>query len=285
MRLSLFSKKCYSLTMLMLAIILCSLTVTAQEKNESIWHPKAIYIVWPDMKLDILLPNEQDQSGVANLLFINSVSGKIYLLDSLKNNPFYKSDTFGTKSIAHIKDARYYTRFERGNYDAILLYNNGKYIRYNDIHFDKDVHKVIDMREEPVQLIDVESQNWLALRKFNTIIGERELPKNDTTVSDNKISGYVFWGQDDGPALRGAIVSYLPVNKQKRGVVSAYDGYFEIAIDSNDVKPNLQLWYVGSEPQKINVTANSSVFFVLKPVVLTEEQLKVTTGPLIRKNK
>lgn len=279
-----FPHKCYSLAILVLAIILCSLTTTAQEKNESIWHPEAIYIVWPDMKLEIKLPNEKDSSGVANLLFRESASGKIYLLDSVKNNPHYQSNIFAWRSVSNIKDARYYTPFEKGKYDIILLYNCGKYIRYENILFKKDANKVIDLREEPLHLADMESQNWIGLRKYNTIIGERTLPKDSTTSSDKKISGYLF-DQQSREAFPGVTIAYHTENTKVKSVNSAYDGYFEMDVNDKDIKPTLEINFIGFEAKKIDVKANTSYFIVLKPVVLSEKELRnIKTSPLI-KNK
>jgi hypothetical protein len=262
--------------------MLCSLTLTAQEKNEPTEHPEAIYIVWPDMKLQIKLPHEKERSGVANLLFRDSVSGKIYLLDSVKNNPHYQSNIFAWRSIAHIKDARYYTPFEQGRYDVIILYNSGKYIRQENILFKKDADKVIDLRKDPIQLADKESQNWLALRKYNTIIGERTL---NHTFSDKKISGYLF-EQQSREALSGIPIAYHTENNKVKSVNSAYDGYFETDINDKDIKPTLEINFIGSEPRKIDVKANSIYFIVLKSIVLSEKELtNITTGPLIKKSK
>jgi hypothetical protein len=256
--------------------MLGSLTISAQEKNETIEHPEAIYIVWPDMKLQIKLPHEKERSGVANLLFRERVSGKIYLLDSVKNNPHYQSNMFSVKSIAHIKDARYYTPFEQGRYDVILLYNSGKYIRQEKILFKKDANKVIDLRKDPIQLADKESQNWLALRKYNTIIGERTL---NNTFSDKKISGYLF-DQQSREALSGIEIAYCTENNKVKSVNSAYDGYFEMDVNDKDIKPTLEINFIGSETRKIDVKANSSYFIVLKSIALSEKELtNITTGP------
>ncbi|TWV15697.1 hypothetical protein FQ707_01550 [Bacteroidaceae bacterium HV4-6-C5C] len=282
-------EKCHSLTMLMFAIILCSLNVTAQVKvvpwNESapdkklVWLPKAIYIAWPDMKLDFMLPDEKDRTGVANLLFRDRESGEILLLDSVKNNPLYKSKSFISQSITNIKDARYYTRFNLGSYDAILLYNNGKYIRYDNITFNKDMHQIIDMGQQPLLLADAESRNWLAQRKFKTIVGERTLYKNYKTILNRKISGYVFF-ENGRDVCSEAIISCFFENSEPKRVKCSYDGYFEVDIDDNAKNVTLEIGYIGCETYKREAEANSSLFIVLKYIIIPEEQLRnVRTAP------
>lgn len=273
------------LSVILSTVALYSQTAVSQEKDNDEWHPEAICIIWPDMRLDFKLPYEEDRSGVANLLFRDRVSGEICLLDSVKKSPIYQSNISAYKSIAHIREARYFTRFEPGSYDAILLYNNGKYIKYDNITFDKDIYTIIDMKEEPVRLADAESQDWLSLRKFQTVIGERTLSKNSTAVSDKKISGYVLFENNRASSYRPNI-NYLNNNKKIKAVSCAYDGYFEIDIDDNYVEPFLEIYSIGDHPEKImDIKANSGYFIVLKRVVLSEEELtNIKTGP-IRKKK
>lgn len=288
-------EKCHSLTMLMFVIILCSLNVTAQVKvvpwnesapdKKSVWHPKAIYIAWPDMKLDFMLPDEKDRTGVANLLFRNRESGEIILLDSVKNAPLYKSKSFITQPITNIKDARYYTRFKPGSYDVILLYNNGKYIRHDNITFNKDMHQIIDMGQQPLLSADAESRNWLAQRKFNTIVGERTLYKNYKTVLNRKISGYVFF-ENGRDVCSEAIVSCFFENIKPKRVKCSYDGYFEVDVDDNAKNVTLEIGHIGCETYKREAKANSSFFIVLKYIIIPEEELRsIKTGPMEKTKK
>jgi len=278
-------------TVMFVVVVLCNLTVTAQVKvvawNESapdknlVWHPEAIYIVWPEMKLDFMLPEEKDRSGVANLLFRNRKSGEILLLDSVGISPRYKSKMWIDRAVTNIKDARYYTHFEPGSYDAILLYNNGKHICYYDITFDKGIHKVIDLVKQPTQLANVESRNWLTLRKFNTIIGRRTLNKDNTPASENKILGYVFYQKDGEVSSMATIASFQENDNDKSKITKClYDGYFELDMD-DDSDLTLEISDLGSKTKRIHISSNSGFFIVLETNPILEEELRdIKTGPM-----
>jgi len=249
-------------------------TVTAQNKNmfippvdsvfplitdtSFVWHPEAIYVILPDMKLEFDLPYEKDQSGVANLLFQDKLSGEIYLLDTIK--------------IRYRTNARFYTLFPPARYDAILLYNNGKYIRYNDVVFEKGVNTVVDMEKLSMQQTDSESRHWLGLRRFLTSIGTRQLTKDECAYSEKKVRGYIFF--EDG-SVGSALVSRLG---EKTGIPMKGDGYFEIDADNYQT---LEIICYAAETQYINIKSNSGLILVTK---MAEEYkhldtIHVTSGP------
>ena len=268
-------------------------TVTAQSKNTEqqtveyinsryqiatdtnfVWNPEAIYVILPNMKLEFKLPHEKDQSGVANLLFQDMTSGEIHLLDTIKNS--VERDIVGN-NINTVSNFRYFTQRIPGKYNAILLYNNGKYIRYNDVVFEKGADRVVDMENlsVSVQPADSESQHWLNLRRFITAIGTRKLPENDASNSERKIQGYIFW--EDGDALQGAGVYG---KDEKQFANSLNDGYFEINADDCQT---LKIMFLGVETQYINIKSNSGLFLMLKEAeeykrLTVPENLK--TGPL-----
>ena len=151
------------------------------------WHPEAIYIVLPDRKATFKLPQEkvQDPSGVRNLLFQCKETGKIHLHDTLTES-----------------DHLFNSHLMLGEYDAILLYNNGKYIRYSNFTFEKDADKEMNMEELEIQPPDVASMHWLTLRAFNTPILERTYHKYYSTVSEKK-SEVMYIVEEDGNLIPG----------------------------------------------------------------------------------
>ncbi|MDR0540852.1 MAG: hypothetical protein LBH19_01425 [Dysgonamonadaceae bacterium] len=247
---------------MLLFAVHCEYTTAQNEKTayESVWHPETFYVVYPDMKLTFKLPHEKDQSGVANLLFKNKETGTIHLLDTVKNNERYCNQL-------------------SGKYDAILLYNNGKYILYNDVLFEKNISTEVNMENLNIQSCDSDSQYWLTLRKFNTAIGSRVFLENYATDSKKKIRGYIF--HERGEGLMGAGIC----QEDNRCKITLSDGYFEIDVDSYQT---LKVLYLGIEDQTINIKTNSGLFLVTKDrdLDLTEEEMrKIKTGTLIKKQE
>ena len=281
--------RCFLLTIIVLFTVYCLQPITAQNTyipNQSTidsinssfriatdtsfkWHPETIYVELPDMQFEFQLPHKADQAGVANLLFQDRASGEIHLLDTIKLfTPLISFD-----AVRHI---RYYTLFTQGKYDAILLYNNGKYIRYSDIIFETGVNSVVNMEELPILPADSESQHWLGLRGFMASIGTRNLPENYTTDKGRKIRGYLFC--HDGSAC-GAYIQKLDGDNE--GVVTESDGYFEIGVDDYQT---LQYSSIGISVTQRNIKSNSGLFIVLGLNEKDKELLdsiNIRTGTLI----
>lgn len=256
-----------------------------------VWHPERIYIVLPDMELEFLLPHEHDRSGVANLFFKDRKSGEIFLLDSVKTNPSYQSPIHMEKDIAHIREARHISRFKFGSYDAILLYNNGKYISYDNLPLIKGMKgvNVTIFGHHPVQEADNNSLGWLGFRKFTDIIGQRTLYKNYASTAPYKILGYVFNPGGDAGLHGGAPLRILDENDPSKWegetvkmVAPSYDGYFEMDFDDKNIGSILEISYPGCVTRGVNLKSNAGVFIVLDDIPLTVEQTNMRTGPIVK---
>lgn len=239
-----------------------------------VWNPEVIYVIFPDIKLEFKLPYEKDQSGVANLLFQDITTGEFFLLDTIKNDAKKIIDKdFRPHTINAVRKA---TMFQKGRYDAILLYNNGKYVRCNDVLFEKGVDMVVDMKKLSIQPSDTESQYWLTFRKFITSIGMREFDKNGAIDSERKIRGYIF--DEYGYAFYGVLVIRLGGNI---GINAKTDGYFEIYVEDYQT---LKITSIDVE-HYINIKSNSGLFFMTKvdeAKIRDLDKVNVTTGPLIK---
>lgn len=208
----------------------------------SVWHPEQIHIVRPDMYLEFRLPREQDQSGVANIFFRNR--------DALK----------AVRTQDYVRDNRRYASIiEPGRYDVILLYNNGKYIVYPGLNFEKEKKTVVDMGLQPVLPADSESRQWLLeRRKFTDVVGgKRTVVKASPAVSPHKVAGYIFDykreidqsvdvqsvtedGNNSSVAPKTTLSVYFQFvtedsdNKYKYAGGISEDGYFEVDLDDAD---------------------------------------------------
>jgi len=213
------------------------------------WHPEYFIIVYPDLRITFRFPDEEDRTGVANIFFQRKETGIIHQLDTIKNN------------------RRYYHLLTSGNYDAILLYNNGKYIRYNDIVIDKNIETEVDMTKLSIHPLDSESQHWLTMRSFISIIGEkRVIRKNYTMSSENIIRGYVFGeigGHREGIALWDTLVRLVIDDNYILVAQPAFDGYFEIDVDE-DSDQTIRFNNGSHESEAINLPANCGILLVLR---------------------
>ena len=222
----------------------------AVDSDTSKWHPEKFYIIYPDTRTIFKLPHEEKKSGVRNLLFLNKKTGKTYLLD--EERPLY--------------EYRKFTQFGSEKYDVILLYNNGTYIRLNDVIFEKDSCMYIDMTRLDIQPSGSESEEWLKMRAFNDIIGDAKRKikiKKDTTtsVSEVEIRGYVF--DEKGECLPWLFIfSNSNHSKSNLLTISENDGYFRV--ESNNSNQSLHISsgqiYV---PCEINVAVDCGIFVVL----------------------
>jgi hypothetical protein len=237
----------------------------------AVWHPRRILVVWPEMRLDFLLPRENNRSGVANLLLRDRYTGEIRLLDSAKDNPEYEqmvllgfsNDTPSRPvlGIDTIKHRRYANHFEPGLYDAIVLYNNGKYITYEEISFEKEMQKVVDMTKLRLHKSDKNSQEWLKFRKFTDIVDKRTLIKNYDGTSPHKIIGYLFRPSGQA-AYQSSFISLLKDNKTERVANTSFDGFFEMDIDSDNQVYTLDLFDVAGWPIYVEAQANTWIFAI-----------------------
>jgi hypothetical protein len=265
------SKSVYvSITIVFLCVSMHANIIDQKENSEKAsvadmgkWHPKNINIVHPDMNIVFVLPHEKDRTGVSNLLFQCKETGRIHLLDTIKHNNRY----FNSLLIS-------------GRYDAILLYNNGKYIRYNDVFFEKNNSMLVNMENSDIQPSNSISQYWLTLRTFSTAITERQSVKNYTTISEEINRGYIF---DRNEEIMFPDIS-IGIKGTNKLVLSSIDGYFEIEADAYPVY--LTFSFMGYRSQEIKLTANSGLVVVMEETFLTpEEQRKIKTGPLVETAK
>jgi hypothetical protein len=241
----------------------------------AVWHPKRILIVWPEMQLDILLPRDSKRSGVANLLLRDRRTGDVCLLDSVKNNSTYgeiisndlrynpySGELEQTYYLDCIKHTRYANRFEPGLYDAIVLYNNGKYITVENISFENGMKKVVDMTKLRPHKADDNSREWLKLRKFTDIVGQRTLGKNYRGTSPHKIIGYLFVGRQDFEPDRmrsASLCLYMNKHIIDRTSGISFDGFFEMDVDYG-YETYLMTW----RDLDVKTQANTWIFAVHK---------------------
>lgn len=222
------------------------------------WHPSSIHISQLNMNMTFRLPIEKDSTGVSNLLLRNHKTDKIHFPDKLES---------GTRVYSEIPD---------GEYDVILLYNSGKYLRFDSVPLMKHTHINVNMRKSKPHKADSLSMKWLELRTYSADIGIRE-PVVTTTlysrpIMDRKganiVSGYVY--DESGEPLIGVSIIQKGTTY---GAVTNLDGYFEMNI--NDPECTLEFRYIGFKTKEMQVSSGSSVSATLEEEVLMLEEVAV----------
>ena len=245
----------------MMFIINNSISANSSRKDASkdslsssvgIWHPKMFYIVLPDLSLSFILPYEPDQSGFYNMFFISKESGETLLLDSIEDN------------------IRHFTPFSSGScYDVVVLYNNGKYVKHNDIIFENDAE--LDMSNQQIQRSNSVSEQWKTMRAFTDTINGRASGRDDMPMSDYIIKGYVLsatrafqqeqlW-EGNPPFFK--ILSGESEESIVKNENCSYDGYFKIDVEdeSEQIFRFHGLTHVDKE---INMTAPCGLFLLMR---------------------
>lgn len=237
-----------------------------EHRKRKAWHPQSIYISGADKTLSVRLPAEKDSTGVANLL----------LLDRAHGNIAYP-DTFDLLA----KNDR---RLPTGVYDAVLLYNNGKYLRYDSVDLRPYHYVDMDMNAVALHQQDSLSSRWLWLQKHLNVVRTvrpdyRKLHLSKTKWLDgNRVRGYVY-SEGDGEPLIGASVV---VKGTMNGTVTDMDGYFELTCERGGSV--LQFNYIGMISREVPVYSNTELTVMLKEDALMMDEVVVVGYGMKRKS-
>lgn len=217
--------------------------VSELRKGKS-WHPTRIYFSLPDKKLNFRLPEEKDSTGVASLFFKDCTTGELIYPDTL------------------VRMNRIYSRLPAGTYDAILLYNNGKYLKQEALPIKSYSYLDVNMESLPLNEADSLSAGWLLLggRGVNSTNhpGYKEMRITQYVRSyGGKVCGYVT--DATGEALVGCSVL---IKGTTEGTITNVDGYFEMHCDRRGEQ--LLFSYVGFKPQEMRAMPGSNLLVTLE---------------------
>lgn len=220
------------------------------------WHPQSIYVRGLDKTLCVRLPVEKDSTGVANLLFLDCETEKIVYPDTLDLNEKNNSS------------------LPAGTYDVALLYNNGKYLRYDSVTLPTCHYIDMNLSSAMLHEKDSLSSQWLWLQKqLNSVRTTR--PENKRLqisktkwLDGNRIRGYVY-SEDDGEPVIGASVI---VKGTQNGTVTDLDGYFELMCERGRSN-TLQFRFIGMLTEEITVSSNAELNVMMKSDCLMMDEV------------
>ncbi|WP_278716096.1 alpha-2-macroglobulin family protein [Bacteroides caecimuris] len=217
--------------------------VSELRKGKS-WHPTRIYFSLPDKKLNFRLPEEKDSTGVASLFFKDCTTGELIYPDTL------------------VRMNRIYSRLPAGTYDAILLYNNGKYLKQEALPIKSYSYLDVNMESLPLHEADSLSAGWLLLGGRG-VIGTNHPSYKEMRITQyvrsygGKVCGYVT--DATGEALVGCSVL---IKGTTEGTITNVDGYFEMDCDRRGEQ--LLFSYVGFKPQEMRAMPGSNLLVTLE---------------------
>jgi len=207
------------------------------------------YVVLPDLRLTFVLPYEPDRSGFYNLFFIHKKSGDVHLLDTIKDNNRYFNPLLPETC-----------------YDVVVLYKNGKYVRYDDIILEDGIE--VDMSDRIIQPSDSGSEQWKSMRSFEYAFKDRApVPDDechvDLKVSDFQIKGYVLAENYGIHEFFEPRVSTRDANNVRKCALWFTDGYFEMNTE-DDTERKFLVSSMAYLHIYVNIRASCGLFVVLR---------------------
>ena len=239
--------------------------------KENKWFPGVIYL--PHTKIHV--PEDNDKTGIHSLIMRNRETGKFFV-------PAHKrriiSNSNNSKNLFGID------KMEYGQYDIFLLYNSGKYLRYNDVPLLKDFYMELKMNKCEEHPMDSISSKWIEYEiytnkqqySYNTSPEDTYNPRNiysgfrsiDDFNPSNDIRGEVV--DSEGEPLPGAVIS---IKGMSVGTVCDIDGKF--VLDLHGAENTIRIAYLGYETQEINVTRGSTTKIILEESVQMLDEVVV----------
>ncbi|MDR1335306.1 MAG: carboxypeptidase-like regulatory domain-containing protein, partial [Tannerella sp.] len=217
-----------------------------EQRRTDNWQPSGIHIIQDGLDINFKTSTHPDSTGVSGLLFRD-----IYT-DSLI---FPNEVAYGTRK---------YNPVPASTYDVILLYNSGRYVRFDSVPFRRQHFIEADMTARPLREADSLSREWLALMA-RPPYAYREQPFGYYSrppvlrqlTHANAVTGVIR--DSAGDPLPGATVMVKGAN---HGAVSDLDGHFQIGIDAAEAV--LVFSYIGFNVQEVRVRKGSTVDIVMQ---------------------
>ena len=217
------------------------------------WHPRSIDLSDYATRITVTLPEEKEKSGVAALLFQNMETKRVIT----------PCNRFSTQSG--------YYAIPRGPHNIILIYNNGSYLKMDDVNLRSYTKIMIDLQTVGLHGADSLSFDWLGSTTDGCY------PSVEPTVTEYRhvgpvtgnIKGIVY--DDTNTPLPGA---NIVIKGTSNGTVTNADGMFALDADSHDVV--LVVSFIGYVTKEIEVSVGSDLTLYLTPDIQQLQEVVVT---------
>jgi|GEM_PF-528444 len=264
----------------------------ASLNSESKWFPGAIHLA----NTKVTVPEDGERSGVRSLMMFNSETGRLFV-------PVHKKEIIGSAERDITEDTLFgMDGMEYGLYDLLLLYNNGRYLRYNNVPLLKGSYTELNMSECMEHPKDSLSSELLEYRvdsneepatlpspEYGDSYREYDRSPRESVDTYRKNDQY-FERHSFDPAndIRGTIVDmngeslpgvyvYIKGNSDI-GTISDINGEFVLDLHGEE-SVVICVSYIGFVSQEISVTRGSTINIVMKEdEMLLDEVVVVAYG-------
>lgn len=216
------------------------------------WHTRVISLVDHATRISILLPDEKEASGIATFLFENCRTKEMTSPCQNRSDSFYRNSR-----------ADFYT-IPRGWHHAIVLYNNGTYLKMDSIYLQSNSHVVADMNNIALHPADSLSEKWLSMPAGNcykyVAAPSKTIPLSYRTHGIGNVRGIIY--DEMNLPLPGVNVV---VKGTTIGTSTEINGQFSLDIPESTVV--LVLSFIGYATKELEVQLGSQLSVHLEPDV------------------
>lgn len=241
-----------------------------QKPLAKLWYPRNIHVNHANSQLKILLPHEVDASGLATVVFHDCATGKVIF-------PW---------DFTHRASQVLYDKIPFGKSNVFALYNNGTYLKMNNIKLDPGSISLLNFKQVLLNEADSLSKAWLLEYKLRQgwhyePVEEPQSLYRTTFYNDGygNVNGTIFDESGEFPLPGASIV----IKGTNTGAVSDMDGKFSLSID--DVRQTIVILYIGYKTQEIEVEIGSHIEVFLIPDFQALEEVVVTALGYTRSEK
>ncbi|MDR1098116.1 MAG: carboxypeptidase-like regulatory domain-containing protein [Tannerella sp.] len=214
-----------------------------EQCGTDLWRPSGIHIIQDGLDLNFKLSPHPDSAGVSGLLFRDIHTDSLLFPD---------------------RETGRYGPVPPSAYDVILLYNSGRYVRFDSIEIERQYYVKADMTARPLREADSVSREWLSLmprplRSYGeqpSVYYDRP-PSLRRLTSAGDVTGVIK--DNAGDPLPGATVMIKGTN---RGAVTDINGRFGIGLDGAEAV--LVFSYIGFTVQEVRVQKGSVIDIVMQ---------------------
>jgi alpha-2-macroglobulin len=202
------------------------------------WHARAIHLADHQMRVRVELPEEKAQSGIGAFVFEDCQTKKLISPCRSYENNFFT--------------------IPRGCNNVIVVYNNGTYLKMDNIDLRAFHNVVVDLGKEKISQADSLSWVWLSTPSGNCY---------NTAPTPSPVKSYsLHYSQATVGNVRGRILDNtnvpLPgvnvvVKGTMIGTVTDLDGQF--SLDIHDTHATLVLSFIGYQTHEAEVGPGSAI--------------------------
>jgi alpha-2-macroglobulin len=228
------------------------------------WRTRIISLVDHQSRVSVLLPDEKEDSGIATFLFQDCKTKR--LISPCRNVYSSNSDFF---------------TIPRGCHNAIVVYNNGTYLKMDSIDLKSYSHVLIDFNQSTLHQKDTISRRLLTTAPSNNCYGSTPIQKTITLrnvgSTDGNVRGTIY--DESNSILPGVNVV---VKGTLDGTATDVNGHF--SLDIEETMAILVISFIGYVTQEIEIQIGEDVTINLVPDIQQLSEVIVTGYSSTRKS-